>query len=66
MRRGDIITRVGDSAIDSEKAWREAVAKFVPRGGMIEVGLVRKGEAMKVTVPAGAGAPKGKFVTAAK
>ncbi|MBI2921762.1 MAG: hypothetical protein HYY18_11820 [Planctomycetes bacterium] len=66
VHRGDIITRVGDLEIDSEKAWRDAVAKFVPRGGMIEIGIVRKGEAMKVTVPAGAGAPKGKFVTAAR
>ena len=65
VRRGDIITKVGDVAIDSEKAWRDAVTRFTGRG-QIEIALVRKGEEQRVSVPTLMGAPKGKFVEAAK
>ncbi|MEK7467074.1 MAG: hypothetical protein AAB074_06625 [Planctomycetota bacterium] len=65
VHRGDIVTQVGDVKIDSEAAWGRATARFAGRA-MVEVKLVRKGEAMTVQYPTPLGAPKGKFVVAVK
>jgi hypothetical protein len=65
VHRGDIVVQVGDVKIDSEAAWGKATGKLAGRA-MVEVKVVRKGEAMTLQYPTPLGAPKGKFVTSVK
>lgn len=65
LRRGDIVTQVGDMKIESEAAWKQAQGKLAGRAS-VDLTVVRKGEAMVVAYPVQLGPPKGRFVTAVK
>lgn len=52
LRAGDIITKIGDQAIDEENSLLTTLMRFEP-GARVEITLVREGEEIKVEVTLG-------------